>query len=198
MTDSQQPSASKTTVSRRRKRLYDPLPEDLPSGGDSSSVPQPAAALEPDRIRKHEAQKIIDHYMLWSAGTALIPVPFVDTAAFTAVELKMLKRLCEQYGLPFSKHRGKAFIASLIGGVEVRVLTASLLKFVVPGFGFAGGVLTMGAISGALTYAIGKVFLLHFETGGTLLDFDPSTMQAYFVEQYHKGHAVASKLHQKK
>jgi len=48
-------------------------------------------------------------------------------------------------------------------------------------------ILAIPAFSGAATYAIGKVFIRHFESGGTFLDLDTAKVKAYFSEQYDKG-----------
>ena len=49
------------------------------------------------------------------------------------------------------------------------------------------GFVSSPAFSGAVTYAIGKVFVQHFEMGGTLLDFNPEKVKKYFREQYEQG-----------
>jgi hypothetical protein len=38
-----------------------------------------------------------------------------------------------------------------------------------------------------VTYAIGRVFVQHYEMGGTLLDFDPDKTKAFFAEQFRVG-----------
>jgi hypothetical protein len=38
----------------------------------------------------------------------------------------------------------------------------------------------------ALTYAIGRVFIHHFELGGTLLNFDADKLRSYFREQLRR------------
>ena len=51
----------------------------------------------------------------------------------------------------------------------------------------------MPALSLAATQALGRVFAQHFETGGTLLDFDVETMRDYFRKEFEaaKGEAAA-------
>jgi hypothetical protein len=46
-------------------------------------------------------------------------------------------------------------------------------------------------MAGASTYAIGKVFVKHYEEGGTILDLNTEKLKAYYREQYEKGKAVA-------
>jgi len=49
-------------------------------------------------------------------------------------------------------------------------------------------------LGGATSYAIGSMFVQHFESGGTLLDFDPKKMREYFASKLAEGKEVAAKL----
>ena len=144
--------------------------------------------------REAQAHDIVSNHAWWAGALNLIPTPFVGTIANTAIHLKMLKTLSEHYGVEFTEDLGKKLIASLIGGI-VPSATAeaarSLVRFV-PVVGPVLGVVVLPSLSGATTYAIGKVFIQHFESGGTLLDFDPSKMRDFFAEQFEKGKSVVS------
>src|SRR5205085_2687306 len=70
-----------------------------------------------DQERDEAASKLVDRFSLWSGAAGLIPIPIVDMAAVGGVQLQMLRRLSEIYGVPFSENRGKAIIASLAGAV---------------------------------------------------------------------------------
>jgi len=50
------------------------------------------------------------------------------------------------------------------------------------------------AVAGASTYAVGQVFIQHFESGGTFLDFDPEKVKGYFAEQFEKGKLAVGDL----
>jgi hypothetical protein len=63
-----------------------------------------------------------------------------------------------------------------------------------PGVGTAAGVMSMSILGGAATYAIGKVFVQHFESGGTFLDFDPEAVREHFAAEFTKGKDVATSL----
>lgn len=179
---------------RRRRRLYE-------STGSIPRISRPALpAPKPgfDKQRRYqEAQNIVLDYTMWSAGTGLVPIPFFDMVAMLAIEVRMIRRLSQVYHVPFSKERGKTLIAALLGGVHAGVWTSSCLKLV-PMFGLAGVVVPMTAISGAMTYAIGRVFMQHFESGGTLLTFRPDTMYGYYREQFQQGrNLLRAKKHEK-
>src|SRR5712691_13363893 len=70
-----------------------------------------------DEQRDEVASKLVDRFSLWSGAAGLIPIPLVDIAAVGGVQLQMLRRLSEIYGVPFSDNRGKSIIASLAGSV---------------------------------------------------------------------------------
>jgi uncharacterized protein (DUF697 family) len=110
------------------------------------------------------------------------------------VQIKMLNEISKLYGIPFSENRAKNLIAALIGTAGTGAFTglvASCLK-VIPVVGTIGGAVSMSVVAGATTFAIGKVFVQHFASGGTFLDFDPVRTRAYFEEQLREGRTVAT------
>ena len=62
---------------------------------------------------------------------------------------------------------------------------ASALKFL-PGVGTMLAVISMPAFSAGATYVIGKVFMKHFASGGTLLDFDLPDYREFINAQKEK------------
>lgn len=200
-------SAPEIKIRRTRKRLYDPIqekadvsasPPDQPVAEEFHNEPEKtndtASELSSKRAvqlfsdeksKEARSDEIIKNYVAWSAGAALIPLPPIDMVAVTLIELKMLKDLCGHYETPFSEQVGKSLIASLIGGFHAGAFSRSLLKLI-PVFGLSAATASSVLLSGALTYALGKVFVLHFETGGTLLNFDPSKMKAFFARKYRE------------
>ncbi len=47
---------------------------------------------------------------------------------------------------------------------------------------------------GASTWALGKVFIQHFESGGTFLDFKPEEVKEYFKAQFVEGRKMATTM----
>ncbi len=132
------------------------------------------------------AMKIVRQYIGWSTGAGLIPLPLVDVAAIALVQLKMIHSLTELYGVPFSRSAAKSVIGAIIGGGGTFVIAAPVSSVVkaVPVVGQLAGVLTEPAIAGAATYALGKVFIQHFESGGTLLDLNIRTKRHQYEEHF--------------
>ena len=126
-----------------------------------------------DEQRDELASQVVDRYSLYSGAAGLIPVPVVDVAAVGGLQLQMLRRLSEIYGVPFSDNRGKSIIASLAG------------------IGTLIGAVTMPAFSAGATYAIGKLFIQHFASGGTLLDFNPPDYRE-FIKAHKERFGVQS------
>ena len=136
--------------------------------------------------RRQEASRIIKTYMGWSAGAAIVPIPWFDLAAVTALQVKMVADLSEVYDIAFSKSVVKSIIGGLVGSVLPATLArgASSLIKAIPGVGSFLRVLTAPAFSTASTYAVGRVFMQHFEAGGNILNFDPDAMRAHFKEEF--------------
>jgi uncharacterized protein (DUF697 family) len=142
----------------------------------------------PDVARHVRASQLVDRLSLWSGAAGLIPVPLVDMAAVGGVQLYMLRRLSEIYEIPFSENRGKSIVTSLAGAMapaSVATATGSLIKGL-PGIGTVIGALTMPIASAGATWVIGKVFIQHFASGGTLLDFNPPDYRDFMKEQKAK------------
>ena len=144
-----------------------------------------------------KAGKTVRNYMWFSMGAGLIPVPFLDLAAISGLQLKMIADLCKQYETPFKEQNGKAIIAALLGFIVPESLSrgimGSLLK-AIPIIGPITGGLSMSLFTGASTYAIGNLFIRHFETGGTLLNMDPQKMREHFKEDFESGKKVAEEI----
>src|SRR5262245_53547676 len=121
------------------------------------------------------ASRLIDRFAVWSGVAGLVPIPFVDVAAVGGLQIQMLRRLSQIYNVPFSENRGKAVIAGIAGSLIPAASglgAVSMLK-TIPIAGSIAGAVVMPALSAGATFAIGKAFVQHFASGGTLLDFNP-------------------------
>jgi uncharacterized protein (DUF697 family) len=143
-----------------------------------------------------EASSVMNKNILWAMGAGCIPLPLVDIAAVSGVQIKMLNELSGLYGVEFKSNRVKSIIAALVGGLTADTIARSTFNSwikSIPILGFIGQV-AMPVYSGATTYAVGKVFIQHFESGGTFLDFNPEKVKNYFASLYNQGKTVASNL----
>jgi uncharacterized protein (DUF697 family) len=155
-----------------------------PTGSGTPDKKDPVAAHKPTDSgqvemtpaeREAKATKLVERYSLWSGAGGLIPLPVIDVAVVGGVQVQMLRKLAALYNVPFREDWGKSVLASLVGSLipaSSGMGVASALKSV-PIVGTGVGILTMSGVSAGATYLIGRVFMQHFSTGGTLLDFNP-------------------------
>ena len=123
------------------------------------------------------AMKIVRRRTNWAMAGGLLPIPVFDIFAVAGVQLAMLRELSVHYGVPFKRHRAKSLLMTLLG---------SVLPYVA-GAGLAGSI---------ATHATGVVFVQHFESGGTFLDFDPIATRDFFRREFEigrrEGRAISS------
>ena len=146
-------------------------------------------AAEVVKSRHASAQDIIKTHMLAGTSLGMLPVPLLDIAALTAIQLNLLRSLSDNYGVPFNEMQGKSLLTSLVGGSLPVVTTVGLSSFtkLIPGIGTFGGGLSVAVLAGAVIYATGQVFAHHFGAGGTLEDFNSKQWQAFFKQQLQEG-----------
>lgn len=160
-----------------------------------STETTPATAETPSA--SSQADALIRRHTVYSMAAGLVPLPLVDIAAVTGVQVKMLGEVCEAYGQDFDAERTRSVIASLlatVSGISLgRGVVASLVK-AIPVVGTIGGMAAVPVMAGATTYALGRVFAAHFESGGTLLTFDAAKMKDEFKRQIKVGEGVADSL----
>jgi uncharacterized protein (DUF697 family) len=138
-----------------------------------------------EKHRDELAARLVDRFSVLSGAAGLIPVPLVDIAVVGGVQLQMLRRLSEIYGVPFSDNRGKAVVASLAGSMiptSSGMGIASSLKML-PGLGTALSSMVVPLASAGATWVVGKVFIQHFASGGTLLDFNAPDYREFIKAQ---------------
>jgi uncharacterized protein (DUF697 family) len=143
--------------------------------------------------RSKHADTIIRNHVIWSMGAGLIPVLIADIFAVSALQLDMIRQLSRTYDVNFSETQGKAIVTSLTSSTLARLGAGSLVK-IIPGLGSIVGGVTVSVFAGASTFALGQVFKRHFESGGTILDFDPARLKKMYKEQFEKGKKVAEQL----
>lgn len=150
----------------------------------------------------HESQEaqalsVIKKYMAGNAAAGLIAIPLVDLVAIWGIQMAMIRSISHIYEVPFRENAVKTVLASYLGSAGSMTIGygvfRSLVKWV-PGVGVAAGYLAQSASAAAITYALGKVYVMHFEAGGTLLDLDPQKMKSHFEALYKEGIEVAKSM----
>ncbi len=182
------------------KIQFDVSPPGSPPQPATALVKAPAAKPPLDAAERHrQAEIILYNNTFWSLGAGALVVPGVDLLAASAVQLKQLKQLADLYEVKFSDGLAKKLVASLItslGGVGLGALAGSAIKLI-PGVGSTLGLFSQPVTVAACNRALGRVFILHFEAGGTLLDFEPRKMKDYFRGEFEKARHQVEHLKEK-
>ena len=135
------------------------------------------------------ASAIISSATKWSVVASFIPIPYLDIASLGVIQVNMIVDLSKLYDQRVSKHAVQGVVAVLFGtlapaGAANYALTTSA-KFI-PGYGSAVSAVTLATFGAAATYAIGKVFVRHFENGGTFDSFSAAEIQADLKKEFSK------------
>lgn len=162
-------------------------------------APAPVAEAAPaDAVgRGLVADNMIKDYILAAVAASIVPVPLFDIAAVVGIQLRMIQKLSELYGKPFSESLGRSILTSLVGGVVgygAGMAVAVSLTKLIPGVGWMMGMVSLPVVAGASTYAVGRVFVKHYESGGDIFSLSTEAMRDYYKQQFEKGKALAAKV----
>lgn len=141
-------------------------------------------------IKNNSSELVIKNHMIWSMGAGFIPVPLLDFAAISYIQLDMIRQLAKIYEVDFKETEGKAIITSLTTAGLAKAGAARAVKFIPIIGSYLGGVAT-AVLSGASTYAIGQAFKRHFDKGGTFLDIDLNSLKKMYMDKFEKGKEIA-------
>ncbi len=144
-----------------------------------------------------KAEKLLRGYIVGAMGFGLIPIPVIGIASLIPIQLSLVAELADLYDVPFKRDRDKSALAGALGGLLAQILSRSkfsLMTRAIPVLGPVIGFITFPILAGASTYAVGHVFIRHFESGGTLLDFKVNKVKAYFKSKFRQGKTVAAAM----
>lgn len=136
--------------------------------------------------RREQADRTIQYHTIGvGAAPFIIPSLLVDLVVVAGVQLNLVRSLARIYEQPFSEQLAKSLIAAL-AGASVPAAAFGLFN-TIPWLGILGA--SAGGV--ASTRAIGRVFVQHFESGGTFLTFDPDKVRDHY-ERELRGAAAPS------
>lgn len=158
--------------------------------------PDVEIALVNNEIRNMSANSVVKNHVIASITLGLVPVPVFDIAALITTQMNMLRSLSEHYGVQHEDTNSRSLITALISGSLPVLGVVGLSSFakLIPGIGTLVGSASLSVSAGAVTYAVGQTFIMHFEEGGTLDDFDANTAQAFFKKQFDQGKEMVKTL----
>lgn len=165
-----------------------PADADVSQSADLGAAPpegEPRAASDP---RDLEAWATVRRATGWAVGVGCVPVPVLDILGITAIQLDLVRQLAAIYAVPYSKTAVKNVLGGIVGGAGTVVSAGALVSAakLLPVVGGLAATLAMPSAAGATTYAIGRIFMMHFAAGGTLLDLRVDDMRAAFRREFEQ------------
>jgi uncharacterized protein (DUF697 family) len=136
------------------------------------------------------ADRIIQTHVALAVGAGVIPLPFIDLAAVTAIQIDMLQELSRFYGQDLSRNQLRNFVTAVTGSSLAR-LGASVVK-AIPGIGSLLGGLSMSVLSGASTFAVGEVAKQQLE--GDFRGFDVNAAKSAYSTEFDRGKDYAKNV----
>lgn len=145
-----------------------------------------AAAVEPDE----RAVDIVSLHSKLAVVAGLVPGGLLNFGAILAVQVTMVWRIANTFGQRQGKNRIRGLILSLFGSVVPTVVGGGVMYNIVriPAIlvGTVAGFVVTPVLAYAMTQAIGNTFIMHFESGGTLLTFDAKKFRDYFIKEFQE------------
>lgn len=129
-----------------------------------------------------EVEKVIRSSVYASMGIGIVPLPLFNVAAVTASNLVLARKLSELYGVEFKEGIAKKIITAVVGAGAGTLATPLIESVVglVPVIGWPLVIGTKPALNGMTTYAIGRMFVTHFEREGSFLSANMDAMKENF------------------
>ena len=135
---------------------------------------------------------IIKTHVIYAMTAGAIPVPIADFVAVSAIQYDLIQKVAEFHKVDYDSNKGKTLATSIAGATAARV-GSSLIK-ALPGVGTLLGIASQVIVSGATTYALGKLFDSHFANNGTLDTLNTDAVKAQYREFVEKGKQYAADL----
>jgi uncharacterized protein (DUF697 family) len=182
-----QPAVEQTITAEQTLTAEDILEREFTP--TTAMVMIPSDLFDDDRLVDAHALHTVKSWSQWAVLAGLIPAPVVDTVAISAIQIKMIHTLCKLYHVQFKKEAALAVVSGLVGGSLTTTLAGmgGVVLSHLPGIGSLMKYTAQPVLSYASTYALGRVFMRHFENHGTMVDIDSKKLETYFKEQYAKG-----------
>lgn len=189
----------KADVSAVKKRIWSILEQDgktltaLNASIFAGEISQ-KIAQKITRLRSHAAEKVVTTYSIAKGiGVAFNPVPVADLLIAAGLDVAMIRKLSQVYGLPIvGKEATKlsitimAQIVALMGAVWGVNLLSSVLKTISVGLSTTLTAGAQGALGYYATYLVGKIAEQYFIRGKSWGDRGPKKVAQDIVNGLDK------------
>jgi len=136
--------------------------------------------------RRLLADRTVTHWCKWATLASFVPVSTLDVLAIAGTQAKMIHSLCKIYNVPFEKEAVSSILSSFAGGGIAALLGGSVAGSFVGKIPLVGKPLLVASyplFAYAATYAIGAVFIAHFEKRGTVEDLSTEAFRDFYNQR---------------
>ena len=147
-------------------------------------------------FRRLYADQTVHHWCQWATVAGFVPIPVVDILSISAAQAKMVHSLCKIYDKQFEREALSSIISGLLGGSLTGLLSAGLAFTMIRNIPLVGSTLsslTQPAVAYGATYALGAVFIQHFEKGLKMSELSVKEVEQYFIDKFKQGRAAFRK-----
>jgi uncharacterized protein (DUF697 family) len=139
-------------------------------GDASSSAHPPKLSYRERKAVRKNALSLVKKYSLIAGGVGAIPAPFLGQLSVGALLAKLTYDLSKLYQTPWTEHKAKIAVASVLGGAHTSWISHYLIHYAtkITPLTTVATLMTKPIISAAVVYVIGKLFVRHFESGAWL------------------------------
>jgi len=149
--------------------------------------------ITPEDPKEQAADQAIMNHMMWSMGAGAIPIPVFDFVAVTAIHYDLLKKLFHIYGVSYNEDFGKKLVSAVMGTAAARSLSSAVKA--IPGVGTLIGGVSSVVLSGATTYALGRLAVMYLRSGEVKrLSIDAEQLKSMADELVEEGKSMAESL----
>lgn len=160
--------------------------------------PKDKAVKEPEKALSavNESMRVVSLYSKIAAGVGLLPGGLLNFAGILAVQVTMVWKIANKFGHTEGKDRIRGSVLSLIGSALPTGIGhgAGAALVAIPAI-IAGTVvyfLVTPVLAYAMTKAVGNAYIMHFESGGTLLTFDAKAFGEYFLKEFQSAGGIVT------
>jgi uncharacterized protein (DUF697 family) len=128
---------------------------------ERTADPRTASARDADEA----AARVIRNYSIAAAAAAVQPVPLVDLALLTPIQVGMVRAIAMVYHQPLGLRSALELLGTFGSSLVAQQAVMAAVKLA-PGVGLPVAV----SVAYAITYAVGEAAKLHFQRGPQLSD----------------------------
>jgi uncharacterized protein (DUF697 family) len=191
-------------VKERQQRVVNTLRSWIPGrqGQATASATEVEIADQAESVASEpvnpvtESMKIVSRHSKVAAVAGLIPGGPLNFVALLGVQIPMIWKIADKFDQKVTREQVRGVVVSLFTAVIPGAIGqgAGMAIASIPAV-IAGTVVYFVAtpvLAYAMTRAVGNVFIMHFESGGTLLTFDPKAFTEYFINEFKKAGGTIS------